>query len=137
MKYYFKILIIKLFDWKIIDLLCSCKVGKISRKIRRFSISLFLCLIFFSVLYVYILIVIYIFNEKLCKMKWMKKLNLLILIVLYSWFLKLRVLICRVELNKFYVFVREFSFGYYGSVVFCIGVGWGVWEIGSFIFIIR
>lgn len=59
MKYYFKILIIKLFDGKSIDLLCSCKVGKISRKIRRFSISLFLCLIFFSVLYVCILIIIY------------------------------------------------------------------------------
>lgn len=66
MKYYFKILIIKLFDGKIIDLLCSCKVGKISRKIRRFSISLFLCLIF---LCLYFNSYLYINNRKLCKME--------------------------------------------------------------------
>lgn len=131
MKHYLKIPTTKLSDWKITDPSCSCKVGKISRNTRRPSISLFLCPISFSVLYAYISIATYTLNRKLCKMKWMKKLNPLIPIALHSWPLQLGALTCRVELNKLHVFVRESSSGYHGSAVSCTGVGWGAWEIGS------
>lgn len=128
MKHYLKIPTTKLSDWKITDPSCSCKVGKISRKTQRPSISLLLCPIslclhFNSHLHTN--------NRKLCKMKWMKKLNPLIPIALHSWPLQLGALTCRVELNKLHVFVRESSSGYHGSAVSCTGVGWGAWEIGS------
>lgn len=131
MKHYLKIPTTKLSDWKITDPSCSCKVGKISRKTRRPSISLFLCPISFSVLYAYISIITYRTHLTESYVKWNEWKNPLIPIALHSWPLKLGALTCRVELNKLHVFVRESSSGYHGSAVSCTGVGWGAWEIGS------